>query len=109
MPQLNDLLSVSVTDLSDEIQSRRVFQVDLVDAFLARTTKRDGKLPAFTEVYTEDARLAAQAADKASHSGHAVGPSRRVPIALKDLIEIEGRALTGGCGVWRDRACIRYP
>ena len=50
----------------------------------------DAKLHAFVEVYADDARLAAEAADKAIRSGHAVGPLHGVPIALKDLIDIEG-------------------
>ena len=51
----------------------------------------------------DDARLAAEAADKAIRSGHAVGPLHGVPIALKDLIDIEGKISTGGCGAWRNR------
>src|SRR5207253_9204229 len=42
-------------------------------------------------------------ADKAIRSGHAVGPLHGVPIALKDLIDVEGRITTGGSMVWRDR------
>lgn len=107
MPQLNELMSWSVMDLSAEIHSRRLSPVDVVDAFLARIAKYDGKLHAFTEVYAEDARLAAQAADKAIRSGHALGPLHGIPIALKDLIEIEGRTVTDGCGVWRNRKSER--
>jgi aspartyl-tRNA(Asn)/glutamyl-tRNA(Gln) amidotransferase subunit A len=89
--------------LSDEIGARRLSPVDLVDAALARIRKADAKLHAFVEVYAEDARLAAEAADKAIRSGHAIGPLHGIPIALKDLIEIEGRVTTGGSLVWRDR------
>ena len=63
---------------------------------LARIAAHDPKLHAFVDVYADDARLAAEAADKAIRSGHAVGPLHGVPIALKDLIEIEGRVATGG-------------
>src|SRR6202011_405385 len=48
-------------------------------------------------------RLAAEAADKAIRSGHAVGPLHGVPIALKDLIDLEGKVTTGGSAVWRER------
>jgi len=41
------------------------------------------------------ARLAAEAADKAILSGHAIGPLHGIPIALKDLIEIDGRVYDG--------------
>src|SRR5215813_7228016 len=89
--------------LSSEIGSRRLSPVDLVDALLEQIRTRDLKLHAFVEVFAEEARLAAEAADKAIRSGHAIGPLHGIPIALKDLIEIEGRVTTGGSEVWRDR------
>src|SRR5260370_25607408 len=39
----------------------------------------------------------------AIRSGHAVGPLHGVPIARKDLIDLDGRVTTGGSMVWRDR------
>ncbi len=95
------LLSAHV--LAADIAAGRISPVDVVDALLARIRAQDAKLHAFVEVYAEDARLAAEAADKAVRSGHAVGPLHGVPIALKDLIEIEGRITTGGSQVWHDR------
>ena len=89
--------------LSTEIGARRLSPVDLADAFLERIRTRDPKLHAFVEVYAEDARLAAEAADKAIRSGHMIGPLHGIPIALKDLIEIEGKVTTGGSEVWRNR------
>ena len=89
--------------LSAEIGAGRLSPVDVVEALLARIGAQDQKLHAFIDVYADEARLAAEAADKAIRSGHAVGPLHGVPIALKDLIEIEGRVTTGGSAVWRDR------
>jgi aspartyl-tRNA(Asn)/glutamyl-tRNA(Gln) amidotransferase subunit A len=89
--------------MSAEIAARRLSPVEIVDAALKRIEIADGKLHAFVEIYDKDARLAAEAADKAVRSGHAVGPLHGIPIALKDLIEIEGRITTGGSEVWRDR------
>jgi len=89
--------------LATEIGSHRLSPVDLVEGLLERIRARDPKLHAFVEVYTEDARLAAEAAEKAIRSGHAIGPLHGIPIALKDLIEIEGKVTTGGSEVWRDR------
>jgi aspartyl-tRNA(Asn)/glutamyl-tRNA(Gln) amidotransferase subunit A len=95
------LLSAHI--LSTEIGVRRLSPVDLVDALLERIHEGDPKLHAFVEVYAADARLAAEAADKAIRSGHAIGPLHGIPIALKDLIEIEGKVTTGGSEVWRNR------
>ncbi len=101
-PETNPAL-LPVHILASEIAARRLSPVDLVDALLDRIQAKDGKLHAFVEVYAEEARLAAEAADKAIRSGHAIGPLHGIPIALKDLIEIDGRVTTGGSMVWRDR------
>ena len=87
--------------LSTEIGARRLTSIDLVDGLLERIRAAEPKLHAFVEVYAEDARLAAEAADKAIRSGHSIGPLHGIPIALKDLIEIEGKVTTGGSLVWR--------
>jgi aspartyl-tRNA(Asn)/glutamyl-tRNA(Gln) amidotransferase subunit A len=99
----SDLTSLSAQALSQQISARKLSPVDVVDAFLKRIAAKEPKLQAFVEVYGGDARLAAEAADKAIRSGHAVGPLHGVPIALKDLIDIEGKICTGGCGAWRNR------
>ena len=90
--------------LAAKLKSRSISPVDIVDTCLERIARLDPKLHAFVEVYEAEARLAAEAADKAIRSGHAVGPLHGIPIALKDLIELEGRVATGGTAVWRDRA-----
>ncbi len=86
-----------------EIAARRLSPVDLVENCLARIERLEPKLRAFTEVYAADARLAAEAADKAIRSGHAVGPLHGIPVALKDLVEIEGRVAAGGSAAWKGR------
>src|SRR5436190_10509185 len=89
--------------LAAEFAARRLSPVDIVEALLARIAKNEPKLRSYVEVYGDDARLAAEAADKAIRAGHAVGPWHGVPIALKDLIDIEGRVTTGGSQVWHER------
>src|SRR3954454_18893756 len=89
--------------LAAGIAARRLSPVDLVEAMLARIAAHDPKLHAFIDVYADDARLAAEAAAKAIRAGHAVGSLHGVAIALKDLIDIEGRVTTGGSMAWRDR------
>ena len=82
--------------LATEIAARRLSPVDLVDACLARIERLEPRLQAFVSVNAANARLAAEAADKAIRSGHAVGPLHGIPIAIKDLVEIEGEVAMGG-------------
>jgi aspartyl-tRNA(Asn)/glutamyl-tRNA(Gln) amidotransferase subunit A len=102
-----DLALLPVHALAAKLKSRSVSPVDLVATCLDRIAKLDPKLHAFVEVYETEARLAAEAADKAIRSGHAIGPLHGIPIALKDLIELEGRVASGGSAAWRDRRCTR--
>ena len=102
-----DLALLPLHTLAAGLKSRSISPVDLVATCLERIARLDPKLHAFVEVYETEARLAAEAADKAIRSGHAVGPLHGIPIALKDLVELEGRVATGGSAVWRDRRCTR--
>jgi aspartyl-tRNA(Asn)/glutamyl-tRNA(Gln) amidotransferase subunit A len=92
-----------VAELSKAYATRALSPVDVVEALLTRISKRDPVLHAYIAVYADEARLAAEAADKAIRSGHRVGPLHGVPIALKDLVDLEGRVTTGGSKVWATR------
>jgi aspartyl-tRNA(Asn)/glutamyl-tRNA(Gln) amidotransferase subunit A len=102
-----DLTLAPVHQLSRDLQQRRLSPVEVVDAYLARIEKLEPRLHAFNEVYAQDARLAAQAAESAIRSGHGVGPLHGIPIALKDLIELEGKVVTGGCEAFKNRKATR--
>ena len=99
----NDLAFEPVHALSTRIASGALSPVDLMDCLLERIAAHDEKLHAFVTVYGDDARMAAKAAAKAVRSGHGVGPLHGVPIALKDIIDLEGRVTTGGSLPWKDR------
>jgi len=98
-----DPVWATVAELSAAYEARTLSPVDAVEALLERIRKRDANLHAFIAVHEADARLAAEAADKAIRSGHRVGPLHGVPIALKDLVDMQGRVTTGGSKVWKDR------
>ncbi len=96
-----------VHEQAAQIAARRLSPVDLVDEYLRRIEQLEPKLQAFVSVNAANARLAAEAADKAIRSGHAVGPLHGIPIAIKDLVEIEGEIAMGGTAAWRDRIAPR--
>jgi len=97
-----DPVWATVAELSRAFGERALSPVDVVEALLERIRKREA-LHAYIAVYEHDARLAAEAADKAIRSGHRVGPLHGVPIALKDLVDMEGRVTMGGSKVWQGR------
>ena len=107
MARTSDPAALPLHVLSAEIGAGRLSPVYLMEACLARIEALEPRLHAFVEVYADTARLAAEAADKAIRSGHAVGPLHGIPIALKDLVELEGRTVTGGSPEWRGRQAAR--
>ena len=75
----------------------------LVDCYLQRIRRHDDKLHAFAEFYESEARAAAEVADRAFKAGRPRGPLHGIPVAFKDLVDIEGKRTTGGSLYWRER------
>ncbi|MBS7778947.1 amidase [Acidovorax sp. CCYZU-2555] len=103
----DQLAALPVHQLSQLIAQREISPVELVDSCLQNIARREPKLQAFVAVHADEARLAAQGAEAAIRAGQSVGPLHGIPIALKDLIEVEGRVFTGGSEVWKDRQATR--
>ena len=88
---------------ADALAAGDLASEDLVETLLARIERLEPRLGAFAAIYAEEARAAARAADLARRAGQAVGRFHGVPIALKDIIDLEGRVTTGGSKVWEAR------
>jgi len=95
--------SLPVHRLLDALASGELTSAALVDGLLERIARHDAKLHAFVHVYAEEARAAAAAADAARRARHAVGPLHGIPVAVKDIIDIEGYITTGGSKAWEKR------
>jgi aspartyl-tRNA(Asn)/glutamyl-tRNA(Gln) amidotransferase subunit A len=100
---LIDPVWATLAELSAAFGSRTLSPLDALEALLERIRRRDPALHAFIAVYEAEARLAAEGADRAIRAGHRVGPLHGVPIALKDIVELEGRVTTGGSKAWAER------
>ena len=94
---------LSANAAADALATGELTSEQLVDALLARIERLDGRLRAFIAVHGDEARMAARGADLARRAGHAVGRFHGVPIALKDIIDLEGRITTGGSKIWEAR------
>ncbi|MDJ0957788.1 MAG: amidase [Arenicellales bacterium] len=92
-----------VHELLVQLEREEITNLELVESFLSQIEKHDSELGAFIVVYSEEARKLARAADKAKANGHAVGPFHGFPVAVKDIIDIEGKITTGGSKVWEQR------
>ncbi|PPR67656.1 MAG: Glutamyl-tRNA(Gln) amidotransferase subunit A, partial [Alphaproteobacteria bacterium MarineAlpha1_Bin1] len=91
-----ELTFMTVHELSAAIDQGQISSADVVERCLSQITAQEERLQAFVTVYSDEARLAAQGADLAIAAGNRLGPLHGIPIALKDIIDIEGRVTTGG-------------
>lgn len=93
----------SVRTLSGLIASGALKPSRLIADCLNRIRTLDDQIHAFLEVYADEAMAAAEAHDGLIAAGRRLGPLHGIPVALKDLIEVEGKRTTGGSAHWRDR------
>jgi aspartyl-tRNA(Asn)/glutamyl-tRNA(Gln) amidotransferase subunit A len=77
---------------------------DKLESTLARLEKRAHDERVFVRLYPQEARDAADAADKRRRSGFSLGPLDGVIVSLKDLLDVAGEPTTAGSVVLRDAA-----
>jgi aspartyl-tRNA(Asn)/glutamyl-tRNA(Gln) amidotransferase subunit A len=101
----DDLPFRSLTALAAMLARGETTSRAIVDACLARIATHDSHLHAFIDVYREPAIEAADTADRARRAGAGPtqGPLAGLPIALKDLLHVEGLPTTGGSKSGRGR------
>jgi aspartyl-tRNA(Asn)/glutamyl-tRNA(Gln) amidotransferase subunit A len=93
----------SIAQLSVSLQSGALDPVDLAEETLAGIAAHPDKA-IFTSVTAARARGEAEAARKRLREGRSLGPLDGVPVAWKDLFDIEGLATTAGSRVLKDSA-----
>ena len=71
--------------------------------YLRRIERANPKLHAYVAVYAESARAAADGADRQRAAGLPRGPLHGLPIAIKDLCDIDGKVGTVGSKAWAAR------
>jgi len=98
-----DPADLTLLEQAERLQRGQCSSRELVDAHLARIGRLDDKLHAFVEVYAEEARALADAADRARAARLPLGPLHGLPIGLKDLCDIAGRIGTIGSKMWAAR------
>lgn len=90
------LLSLTIVRARELIRDSQITPEELVEACLARIARLNGKLNAFLSVMREGALRDARYATEGLKRGEDWGPLHGIPIAVKDLIDIEGEITTAG-------------
>jgi aspartyl-tRNA(Asn)/glutamyl-tRNA(Gln) amidotransferase subunit A len=83
-------------EIARRVRKGEVSAVDVAREHLDRIARLEPKLDAFLHVTAERAMERARAVDATVAAGKAVGPLAGVPVAIKDLLDIEGVPTTCG-------------
>ena len=94
-----DLTRLSIAQVSELIKTSQVSPVDLVDTTVARIDELDGTINSYITVMGDQARQAAQDAERSIRAGEYLGPLHGVPIGLKDIINTKDVLTTNGSKV----------
>src|SRR5438093_6130852 len=91
-----ELCFLNVTELAPLLRARKLSPVEIVHALLERIDTLNGDLIAYLHISAEHALAAAQAAEIEIGSGGYRGPLHGIPVAYKDIYDVQGMPTTAG-------------
>jgi aspartyl-tRNA(Asn)/glutamyl-tRNA(Gln) amidotransferase subunit A len=97
------LWSLTIAEASPLIASGKLSPIDLVEAFLARIDKVDGRIHSFIHIDIAGARKAARHATEELRAGRWRGPLHGIPFGVKDNYDAAGLPATGNSRTRFDR------
>lgn len=98
-----DLWQHSVTELIDAYRSGKTSPLEVVDSSLRRIELLDASIGAFREVFHERAADEARQRSDELARGEWAGPLHGVPVAIKELFDVEGGVGCYGSTILADR------
>jgi aspartyl-tRNA(Asn)/glutamyl-tRNA(Gln) amidotransferase subunit A len=93
MPELWEL---GVEEIAARVRAREASAAEVLESCLARTAQVEPLIGAYLEVFENESRARAAEIDRRIAGGEDPGPLAGVPVALKDNLSLEGRAVTCG-------------
>ncbi|MGA5212524.1 amidase [Streptomyces pseudogriseolus] len=90
---------LSLTEASRAVRARELSPVELTESVLARIAAVEGRLGAYVTVAADAALAAAVRAEREISGSGPRGPLHGIPMALKDLIDVEGMPTTASSHV----------
>ena len=109
MPNVSELCTKTLTEVSGLIKNKEVSPVELTQAMLDRIANLDGKLHSYITVTSDLALEQAKAAEQEIQNGTYRGLLHGIPIAVKDLCYTKGIATTAASPCRRRWAACPAP
>ena len=91
-----DVHGLTLTTIANLIRSGQHTSEEITWAYLERIDRHNPTLNAYLKVFEKEALAQAVAMDREVAAGKIRGPLHGVPIAVKDIIDIEGTVTTAG-------------
>ena len=104
---MTDLPFRSALELAAEIRAKRIGCRELLELYLKRVERYNGKLNAVIATTLESARQRADAADEALARGEVWGPLHGVPLTVKESYDVAGLPTTWGVPEFKDSSAAR--
>ncbi|WP_434645171.1 amidase [Achromobacter piechaudii] len=101
---MSEIAFATLGELADGLAEGRYSSVELTQHFLDRIAQANPALGAYVSVDSDGALRLAEAADARRRAGYGLlSPLDGVPVAVKDLCDIQGQTTTAGSQAWRER------
>ncbi|MBT5368244.1 MAG: amidase, partial [Nitrospinaceae bacterium] len=97
-----DLSFQPITELAPKVASGDLKPSDLLEACIERIEADEERVNAFITRTFDFAREQAAALDEEAGRGDVRGPLHGIPIAIKDLFDLEGFLMTAGSKILKD-------
>src|ERR1700694_194570 len=102
----SDLCDLQAVELLYLMEAGSVSAVEVLGAHLDRIDRVNPALNAIVTLATDDALIAARAADDARRQGTPVGPLHGLPVGVKDLVETAGIRTTYGSPIFSEHVPV---
>ncbi len=93
---MDDILHASIAQIAAQIRKGEISPVELIKMTLEAIDQCEPQLNAFITLFHEESLQSARQAEAEMRNGTDLGPLHGMPIALKDIIYVEGTRSTAG-------------
>ena len=101
---MDDILHTSIAQMAAQIRKGKISPVELIEATLEKIDQCEPQLNAFITLFREESLQSAKQAEVEIRNGKDLGPLHGIPIALKDIIYVEGTRSTAGSNFFSDES-----
>ncbi len=101
---MDDILHAPIAQIAAQIRKGELSPVEFIEATLSAIDECEPQLNAFITLFREESLERARQAETEIRDGQDLGPLHGMPIALKDIIYVEGIRSTAGSNFFLDES-----